>query len=223
MKKKVINAGVNGMIAKAQSWNQVAKQLSGISGKIDCAGEKLSPIEIMRGLGVSAEKNSYRPQDLLNAWSEKMRIEGKVCIKKSLPYQITVSGKSYRLHTLNESDYKGVSMAALVPLVSASDKVEKTDAVVSAINVLQGLKQSLYIDQTLKSIEKSVKKVQEMTEGYINVGTTKVENWQKVEKSVEGVWSIAKEEKKEEKSVETKDAIKKTQTRRNTRRAKKAA
>lgn len=196
--KKSINNGVKSMAAKAMSWNQVCKAISGIGGYVSISEtEKVRPLELMQSLGVHVSKNSYKPKDIFDAWSERMKKDGKVLMAHAVPYQVSVFGVDYPLYDLKDEKYVRVSMQALCPVVSAADKAAKTDVVVNPTNILRGLQQSVFVDDTLAKIAKSEAKCASITSGYINVSTDKkVEKWVRVEKSKEGVWTLATEEKK---------------------------
>lgn len=195
--KKSINNGVKSMAAKAMSWNQVCKAISGIGGYVAISEtEKVRPLELMQSLGVHVSKNSYKPKDIFGAWSERMKKDGKVLMAHAVPYEVLVFGVIYPLYDLDEK-YVRVSMQALCPVVSAADKAAKTDVVVNPTNILRGLQQSVFVDDTLAKIAKSEAKCASITSGYINVSTDKkVEKWVRVEKSKDGVWTLATEEKK---------------------------
>lgn len=196
--KKSINNGVKSMAAKAMSWNQVCKAISGIGGYVSIGdNEKVRPLELMQSLGVYVSKNSYKPKDIFDAWSERMKKDGKVLMAHAVPYQVSVFGVDYPLYNLKDEKYVRVSMQALCPVVSAADKAAKTDVVVNPTNILRGLQQSVFVDDTLAKIAKSEAKCASIISGYINVSTDKkVEKWVRVEKSKEGVWTLATEEKK---------------------------
>ena len=196
--KKSINNGVKSMAAKAMSWNQVCKAISGIGGYVSISEtEKVRPLELMQSLGVHVSKNSYNPKDIFTAWSERMKKDGKVLMAHAIPYQVSVFGVDYPLYDLKGEKYVRVSMQALCPVVSAADKAAKTDVVVNPTNILRGLQQSVFVDDTLAKIAKSEAKCASITSGYINVSTDKkVEKWVRVEKSKDGVWTLATEEKK---------------------------
>ena len=196
--KKSINNGVKSMTAKAMSWNQVCKAISGIGGYVAISEtEKVRPLELMQSLGVHVSKNSYKPKDIFDAWSERMKKDGKVLMAHAVPYEVLVFGVVYPLYDLKDEKYVRVSMQALCPVVSAADKAAKTDVVVNPTNILRGLQQSVFVDDTLAKIAKSEAKCASITSGYINVSTDKkVEKWVRVEKSKDGVWTLATEEKK---------------------------
>ena len=196
--KKSINNGVKSMAAKAMSWNQVCKAISGIGGYVSISEtEKVRPLELMQSLGVHVSKNSYKPKDIFTAWSERMKKDGKVLMAHAVPYQVSVFGVDYPLYDLKDEKYVRVSMQALCPVVSAADKAAKTDVVVNPTNILRGLQQSVFVDDTLAKIAKSEAKCASITSGYINVSTDKkVEKWVRVEKSKDGIWTLATEEKK---------------------------
>ena len=196
--KKSINNGVKSMAAKAMSWNQVCKAISGIGGYVSISEtEKVRPLELMQSLGVHVSKNSYKPKDIFDAWSERMKKDGKVLMAHAVPYQVSVFGVDYPLYDLKDEKYVRVSMQALCPVVSATDKAAKTDVVVNPTNILRGLQQSVFVDDTLAKIAKSEAKCASITSGYVNVSTDKkVEKWVRVEKSKDGIWTLATEEKK---------------------------
>lgn len=196
--KKQINKGVKSMTAKAMSWNQVCKQISGIGGYIEIGnGEKVRPIELMWSLGVHVPKNSYKVSDIFTAWSRRMMRGKQVLISHAVPYCIDVMGYSYRLctkSTKEEGKFVGVSMKQLCPLVSASAKDTNT-VTVNAANVLKGLQQSVFVDATLDAIKKSEEKCASICEGYINLTCDKKEpaQWVRVAKDKDGVWTFEPE------------------------------
>lgn len=194
--KKSINNGVKSMAAKAMSWNQVCKALSGIGGYVSISkDEKVRPLELMQSLGVHVLKNSYTPKDILTAWSERMKKDGKVCICHAVAYNVVIDGKDYRLCTKKDDKFIGVSQSALCPLVSATDKSDNTDVVVNTTNILRGLQQSVFITATMEKIAKSAAKCAAMTEGYVNMGDKKAKNWVAVKKDKDGKWAIVAEKK----------------------------
>ena len=195
--KKSINGGVKSMAAKAMSWNQVCKALSGIGGYVTIDDNtKVRPLELMQSLGVHVMKNNYTPKDIFTAWSERMKKDGKVCILRSVAYNVVINGKEYALYSKKDGDYSRVSQSALVPLVSATDKSDKTDVVVNPTNVLRGLQQSVFITATMERIAKSAAKCAAITEGWVNIGDKKTENWVNVKKGKDGKWAgVAKVEK----------------------------
>lgn len=196
--KKQVNKGTKSMAKKAASWSQVCKQLSGMGGYIEIGeGEKVRPLELMRGLGVDVAKNSYKPCDIFKAWSPRM-MEGKqVLISHGVPYCIDVMGYTYRLcvpSKKEEGKYVGVSVKRLCPLVSADDKDTNT-VTVNAANVLKGLQQSLYLEDTFAAIKKSEDSCAAMCEGYINLTRDKKSPAQyiHVSKDEDGVWTFEPE------------------------------
>lgn len=79
--KKSVNKGVKSMTAKAMSWSQVCKQLSGMGGYVEIGeGEKVRPLVMMQSLGVNVSKNSYKVTDIFAAWSERMKAAGTCLI-----------------------------------------------------------------------------------------------------------------------------------------------
>lgn len=192
--KKSVKSGVKSMAAKAQTWSQVCKQLSGIGGYVEIGdGEKVRPIELMRSLNVNVTKNSYKPADIFAAWNERMKEGNQVLMSKGVPYMVVFNGYPYQLYkesTKEEGKYAGVTVKQLCPLVSACDKGVNT-VTVNATNILRGLQQSLYVDDTLDAIEKSVKKCNSLNQGYINlaVGKKSPARWVRVEKK-DGLWQV---------------------------------
>jgi hypothetical protein len=187
--KKSINNGVKSMAAKAMSWNQVCKALSGIGGYVEIAkGEKVRPLELMQSLGVHVLKNSYTPKDIFTAWSERMKKDGKVQIMRSVGYEVVIDGKTYTLYSEKDGEYRSVSQSVLVPLVSATDKSDKTDVVVNPTNILRGLQQSVFITATMEKIQKSAEKCAAIKSGYVNMGDKKAENWVLVLKGDDNKW-----------------------------------
>ncbi len=197
--KKSVKKGVKAMTKKVMSWSQVCKQLSGVGGYVEVAdGKKVRPIELMRSLGVITEKNSYKVKDILAAWNVRMKDGEQVLMCHAVPYMIDFMGFSYRLNVESSKfydEYVGVSVKQLCPLVSATDKGDNT-VTVSAANVLRGLQQSLYVDDTLDAIKKSEEKCAAMKEGYINLTRDKnlPAQWVRVAKDGDGVWSIVPEQ-----------------------------
>jgi hypothetical protein len=195
--KKSINAGVKNFSAKAMSWSQVCKQLSGIGGFVAISDtEKVRPLELMQSLGVHVLRNSYTPKDIFTAWSARMMKDGKVCIASGVPYVVTIDGKEYALHTEKDGEKVRVSQQVLTPLVSATDKSDKTDKVVNVTNILRGLQQSVFITSTMERIAKSAEKCAALKAGWVNMGDKKTEKWVRVAKLVNGSWAIAAAEKK---------------------------
>ena len=216
--KKAINSGVKNFVAKAMSWSQVCKQLSGIGGYVQIDEKtKVRPLELMQSLGVHVLKNHYTPKDIFTAWSERMKKDGKVCILASVPYTVNIDGRSLVLCTKSEDKYTRVSQSVFTPLVSATDKADKTDKVVNAQNVLRGLQQSVFITATIKKMEASAAKCAALKEGYVNVSLDKkTEKWVKVTKNSEGVWTIVAEKKVASNARKT---AKDTKATKNTRKA----
>ena len=81
LNKKSVNKGVKSMTAKAMSWSQVCKQLSGMGGYVEVGeGEKVRPLVMMQSLGVNVSKNSYKVTDIFAAWSERIKAAGTCLI-----------------------------------------------------------------------------------------------------------------------------------------------
>lgn len=192
--KKSVNKGVKAMAAKAMSWSQVCKQISGIGGYIEIGdGEKVRPLQLMQSLGVHVQKNSYSPKDIFTAWSARLTFNGKVQIMKSKPIMVVIGGVEYALHTKSESAYLPLRKQVLCNLVSATDRVKGSDdAVVTAQNVLRGLQQSVFINDTLDKLAKSEAKCEALTTGWVNMAVKKtdVPMWAEVVKDEKGNWDI---------------------------------
>ena len=180
------------MGAKAMSWNQVCKQLSGIGGYVSISDkEKVLPLELMQSLGVHVLKNSYTPKDIFTAWSARMTVNGKICMLHSIPVEVTIDGRTLHLCSKKDDRYIGVSQQALCPVVSAADKAEKTDVVVNVNNILRGLQQSVFITDTMDKMAKSAAKCAALKEGYVNIATKKgEEKYVPVVKGEDGQWTI---------------------------------
>lgn len=195
MKKSQISKGVKSMCAKAMSWSQVCKQISGIGGYIEIGkDEKVRPLDLMRTLGVHVLKNSYKPADIFLAWSRRMMLDKSVCVAKNVPVTAEVGGEEMRLYEKREDgSYKGVTRFELCRLVSADDAVKgTTDVKVNAQYVLRGLKQSVYVDETLAKVAKSAEDVESMKSAYVNTGSKDAPVWTKVVRTKSGWTKVVK-------------------------------
>jgi hypothetical protein len=207
--KKGVQNGVKSMAKKAASWSQVCKQLSGMGGYVDLGEEgKVRPIEFMHMVGVNVEKNSYKPKDIFAAWSEQMKDGEQVLMSKAVPYLVNFLGYDYQLYrsTKDKNEYTGVTKKHLCPLVSAKGDNTVT---VNATNVLRGLQQSLYVEDTLEAIKKSELKCEAMKNGYVNLSSDKkCPNWVRIEKC-NGEWQpyVSQEEKELAAKEAAKEAI----------------
>lgn len=222
-KKNSINAGVKSMIKKSASLTQVCKAISGVGGYIAISDkEKVRPLELMQSLGVHVPKNSYKPKDILLAWSARLKDGKQILMAHAIPYVVDFMGFNYPLYRLKDDKYQRVSVQHLCRVVNAEDKSDATDVVFSAANVLRGLQQSVYVEDTLAKVAKSEAACAAIKEGYINVSTDKKsEEWVRIVKGDDGVWTIATEEEKVASNAK-KEA--KKSTRKGTRKsAKKAA
>ena len=104
--KKSINNGVKSMAAKAMSWNQVCKAISGIGGYVSISEtEKVRPLELMHSLGVHVSKNSYKPKDIFAAWSERMKKDGKIKPITEHSTTMKASADTIRLGTESWEEY----------------------------------------------------------------------------------------------------------------------
>lgn len=217
--KKSMNNGVKSMAAKAMSWNQVCKQLSGIAGYVSIGeNEKVRPLVLMQSLGVHVLKNSYTPKDIFMAWSERMKVNGKICMLHSVPFEVTIDGRTLRLCSKKDDRYIGVSQQALCPVVSATDKADKTDVVVNATNILRGLQQSVSITDTMDKLDKSAAKVTALKEGYVNIATKKgEEEYVPVVKGEDGRWTIKTAKKVATNAKAAAKGTKKSSTKKSTK------
>ena len=223
--KKSINNGVKSMAAKSMSWNQVCKAISGIGGYVSISDtESVRPLEFMWSLGVHVPKNSFKPKDIFLAWNRRLMDGEQVLMAHGVPYIVNFGGYDYDLYQMKqEGEYTRVSVQKLCPVVSATDKKKFENAVVvNPTNILRGLQQSVFVDDTLEKVAKSEAACAAIKEGYINVSTDKkVKQWAHIMKTEDGTWTIAIEEKKV--ASKAKNEAKKS-TRKGTRKsAKKAA
>lgn len=197
-----MNSVARQLTAKAQSWGQVAKQLSGMGGKIALSKtEKISVHQAFIRLGVHTKSNKYTAQDLGLAWSERLK-EGKAqhtptsgcdnswrcpLIAKAVPFKVVVNEDEYTLYDLAEEEYKAVKVQTLCRVVSNADKEKGSgDVTVTAQVVLRGLVQSIFVDDTLKSIEESKAAAESRVGGYINIGEKDAPNYVAVQKTSKG-------------------------------------
>lgn len=188
---------VNAIVAKAMSWNQVAKQLSGMSGK--AAG--LPMIAAFNKLGVKVTKNVIKSSDIFAAWSPLLKdtvaasknggVSACPMIAKNVAVMVDVLGadKPQRLYSLNEdaSAYEVVRQYSLVRVTNAVDK-QKGDVAVDVKAVLKGLLQSLEAEKEVAKVEQSAKNVEAIASGYVNVGTATAPEFVAVVKTANGVW-----------------------------------
>lgn len=188
------------LTAKAQSWGQVAKQLSGMEGKVSLGKRTISIHEAFIRLGVHTKGNKYTAQDLAMAWSERLK-EGEAMhtkkadldnswrcplFVKSVPLTCEIDGEVYKLYSKAENGYKSIRKQIMSRVVKAEDKSEKTDTIVSAQVVLKGLVQSIFVEETLASLAESERDIEALSEAYIEVEDGKFE---KVVKDVHGMWT----------------------------------
>ena len=205
------------LTAKAQSWGQVAKQLSGMIGKIKVGKDSISIHEAFIRLGVQTKANKYTAQDLAKAWNERLK-EGQAMhtqkadsdnswrcplFVKSVPLTAELGDKVFKLYASTDKGYKGIRKQILSRVVKAEDKDNNTDTIVSAQVVLKGLVQSMFVEQTLAELSENEAEVSAISEAYIEVEEGKYE---RVIKDVHGMWTKAvdvvvevKEEKKKTK------------------------
>lgn len=190
-KKNQVSKGVRNMGAKAMSWSQVCKQLSGMGGYVEIAkDEKVRPLELMQSLGVHVAKNSYKPNDIFTAWNAWLKKGETVQIMRSVPFKVEINGKEYALYA--EKGEKAIYHHVLCQLVSMSDKAKgSNDVIVNVNNVLRGLQQSAFISDTLSTLKKSAEKCAAITSGWVNVAEkrTDVPVWVEVARYDDG-WDL---------------------------------
>lgn len=199
------------LVAKSATWNQVAKQLSGMSGKITVKNDKITVKQAFEMLGVKTTKNTYTAKDFVSAWANELKVNtnnAPTClISKALPVVGMVGDNEYKLFALTEKGYKAVKQHKLCRLVKAEDKVKGSDdVIVSAKAVIDGLVQSIMVSDTMKKIDDDEKAVNELIEAFINEGTPDAPKWTKVYRKHNAVWS--KTAPKEEVKIEEKPAPK---------------
>lgn len=190
------------LAAKAQSWGQVAKQLSGMKGKIKVGNDTISVHEAFIKLGVHTKANKYTAQDLAMAWSERLK-EGKAMhsaqpdtdntwrcplFVKSVPLTAEIGGIEYKLYANTDKGYKVIRKQILSRVVKAEDREDRTDTVVSAQVVLKGLVQSMFVEQTLADLNENDAMIDDLSEAFIEVEEGKYE---RVVKDLHGAWSVA--------------------------------
>lgn len=214
------------LAAKAQSWGQVAKQLSGMKGKIKVGNDIISVHEAFIKLGVHTKANKYTAQDLAMAWSEKLK-EGKAMhsakpdtdntwrcplFVKSVPLTAEIGGVEYKLYANTDKGYKVIRKQILSRVVKAEDREDRTDTVVSAQVVLKGLVQSMFVEQTLSDLTNNQGEINLLSEAFIEVEEGEYE---RVVKDLHGAWSVAPAK------VEVKVSAK--ETKKTTKRTRKVA
>ena len=214
------------LTAKAQSWGQVAKQLSGMTGKIKVGKDSISIHEAFIRLGVHTKANKYTAQDLGMAWSERLK-EGQAMhtqkadldnswrcplFVKSVPLTAKLGDEVFKLYELTDKGYKVIRKQILSRVVKAEDKENNTDTIVTAQVVLKGLVQSMFVEQTLTELSENEAEISAISEAFIEVEEGKYE---RVVKDVHGAWSKASAK------VEVKVVVK--ETKKTTKRTRKAA
>lgn len=222
--KSQLNSVTRQLNNKAQSWGQVCKQLSGMTGKVEIEkGEKISIKEAFCLLGVHTKGNKYTPADIQLAWSERLK-EGQTMhtttaftpdawrcplISRAMPIEKCVDGENRRLYTKDKQSGKYIALKKheLCRVVKAEDKRKgSTDVIVTAKVLLQGLVQSIYVEDTLNEIVSEQRVSDNITAAYVNLGTPDVPNWVLAQKHSNGVWSTTPE--KHTYTVEVKGAKK---------------
>lgn len=233
--KAQLNSVSRQLTAKAQSWGQVAKQLSGMKGKVALSKtEKITIQQAFNLLGVHTKGNKYTAQDLGLAWSERLK-EGESMhsvdsfamtdnswrcplLCKAVPMTAQVADGEHKLYYVEDGEYKMHKVQTLCRVVKAEDKEKgSNDVIVTAQVVLRGLVQSIFVEDTLKGLAESQKEAAKVSKAFINLGDATAPNFVEVIKSAQGVWSLA-ESKKAVVEVEVKTTPKKT-TKRNSKKA----
>lgn len=183
----------------AQSFTQVAKQISGIRGKVTVGDVSLSPKECFNALGMHTKGNKYTAQDIFSAWSERLK-EGEAThtnttesewrapqIVKSLALTAKIEGKKYILHDVDDKSVFKVKR--LCRVCKAADKRKgSTDVIVTANVVLTGLVQSMRIDKTMSELAKSEAEAMALQKACVNVGTKELPVWQPVRRDDNLEW-----------------------------------
>lgn len=221
--KAQLNSVSRQLTAKAQSWGQVAKQLSGMKGKIALSKtEKVSVQQAFNLLGVHTKSNKYTAQDLGLAWSERLKegtaMHSNECFAdtfsdwrcpllcKAVPMTAQVEDGEYKLYYVEDGEYKLHKVQKLCRVVKAEDKRKGSDdVIVTAQVVLRGLVQSIFVEDTLKGLAESEKEAESVCKAYINTGDATAPNFVEVEKNDKGEWVLA-----ENKTVEVTVAVKRT-------------
>lgn len=207
------------MSNKTQSWNQVAKQLSGLKGSVAISDkESVNIHEAWAALGVDAQGSRISPKSLKAAWSEQlMRDAMPSCenveqkkrnnalvpqIVKADGVYVKIGGKRLRLYVRNEKNkLEPYKVLRRFDVVSATDKLSNAECqkqgirqiVVSAQTILRGLYQSAFVADTLRSLADSESDYNVLTLGIVNMGTKEEPVWINV-KHIGGEWSLATEE-----------------------------
>lgn len=182
--KQLLN-GVKNAINATMSLEQIAKQLSGIRQHIELDKDtKVSFHQLMIALGVHTKSNKYCGKDIILAWSRRLMDANKVCMiaqNVAVKVELALDGKKrkLRVYTLEESEngektYVPVSSYELCRVVNANAKVKgSTDVAWTARIALTGLYQSAFVSDTLAEVSSSKKRLEELTEGYVNIADSK--------------------------------------------------
>lgn len=206
------------MSEKAQSWNQVAKQLSGLKGSLTIGEESIDIHEAWAALGVDAQGSRISPKSLKAAWSEQlMRDAMPSCenaeqkernnalvpqIVKADGVYVKIDGKRLRLYVRNEKNkLEPYKVLRRFDVVSAADKLSGAECqkqsirqvVVSAQTILRGLYQSAFVADTLRSLADSEGDYNVLMLGVVNMGTKEEPVWTNVKHTNDG-WALATEE-----------------------------
>lgn len=193
-----INKGAKQIVKKAMSFGQVAKQLSGIQGKVEVGKDKLSVHQLMVILGNHTKGNKYTADDIQLAWAAALKGDEQyagwktLLIVRSVPMtMIDADGSTRRLYTLTDEGYKPLRTKDLCRVVKAEDKKkDSTDVTVNANVVMQGLVQSAFINSTLKEMKKAQAKADEITKAWTNIGTSDAPVWVEVSrKDAKHAWT----------------------------------
>lgn len=187
------------IVAKATSWGQVAKQLSGMTGKITLSQtESVSVKQAFALLGVNAKSNKYTPEHLFAAWAKELkettpmhRTGNMYCplLSKAVNVTAFVDDTEYKLYQFVNGKYDAIKQHILCRVVKQEDKEKgSNDILVSAKVVLQGLVQSVFVTETLAKIENDKKAVANIETAFINTGNVSAPVWVQVWK-INGKWT----------------------------------
>ena len=206
--KNVVKSVSSQLAKKASSWKQVAKQLSGLTGKIKLsATESVDIHTALKILGVCVKGASVTAHDLNNAWSEKLKaacpqFEGEdrpansdwrcPLISKPLTATLKVGAdnKEHKAYSYDAEakEYVPIKVNVLCRVVKGEAKTKKTDVVVSAKIVCEGLAQSVYVEDTLAEVEATQTAWANTKRCFVNVGSASAPVWRAVEVDGGGIW-----------------------------------
>jgi hypothetical protein len=166
----------------------------------------------MNTLGVHVSSlSSLKAADFFTAWWGGLKTEdGNPQMWRSVGYKVTVDGNDLQLYTLLESgDYKAVRTYEKRTILSETEKAfdRKKHIAPTTDVVVDGLKQCALSTSWVEKVKKADLNAAQITEGYVNIGTTQKPDWCHVAKSNKG-WSFTGLEEKSSKKG-AKKALKK--------------